>query len=343
MIDRVLIISADFFGYQESVARAFENSGFDTKIVTYDEPIHPFRGLLKWRHKFSRNKEALRAKSRAGYATYIRDIFSDYKPNIVFIYNGTILEDDTLDFFRSHGAKVIIWMYDSVLRHDRKICISHIDHADLFCCFEEKDVEYYAERGKLAYFMPLAVDTSIYFPIDNDIKDIDILFVGTIYISPKRIDFLQRLAERYKDKNLMFYGYYKPYFKDPIGFLLMKNRKVFRNVNIPPSQVNILFSRSKIALNIHNQQTFNGANQRLFEASGAGAYQICDKNPFIESVFPNGEVGLYDNYNELCSLIDYALSHDMTANASAAKRIVLENHTFDKRVEQMLKLLDYKC
>lgn len=341
MTPKALIISADFFGYQESVARAFRNAGYDTRIETYDEPIHPFRGLLKWQHKFSHNKETLRAKSRAQYSGYIRAVYNEYRPDIVFIYNGTILSDDTLDYFRSRGAKVIIWMYDSVLRADRTMCISHIDHADLFCCFEEKDVEFYAAQNRTAHFMPLAVDSTIYHPIPhNHLRNIDILFVGTIYISPRRIDLLERLAKRYPDKKLIFYGHYKPYFKDPIGWLTLTNRQVFRNVNIPPVRVNQLFSQTKVALNIHNQQTFNGANQRLFEACGAGAYQICDRNPYIESIFPNGEVGLYDNFDQMCRLIDYALSHDTSAQAAAAHKIVMENHTFDVRIRQMLKLIN---
>ena len=54
---KVLIISSPFFGYQDSVGRAFEQLGYEVRIETYDEPIHPFRGWLRWRHKFSLNRE----------------------------------------------------------------------------------------------------------------------------------------------------------------------------------------------------------------------------------------------------------------------------------------------
>ena len=104
--------------------------------------------------------------------------------------------------------------------------------------------------------------------------------------------------------------------------------------------MNNLFARTKVALNIHHKQTFNGANQRLFEACGAGAYQICDANPYIEQLFPNGEVGLYHNEQELYALIDYALTHDMSAQAQAAHDIIVKNHTFTQRIQQMLALLE---
>lgn len=338
---KVLIISADFFDYHISIAKAFEALGYETKIETYDEPVHPFRGLMKWRHKFSWNKVCLRDKSRQRYSQYICGVFDKYRPHLVFVFNGTMLQDCALEHFREAGAKIALWMYDSVLRHDRKMCISHIDHVDVMCCFESTDVEFYRKQGKTAWFLPMACDTDIYHPIDDcGIKDIDILFVGTIYISPRRIRLLEMLVEKYKDRNMVFYGLYKPYFKKPLGWLFRRHRNVFKNRNISPREVNELYSRAKIALNIHNQQTFTGANPRLFEASGAGAYQICDKNPFVENVFPAGEVGLYETDEELLRLIDYALSHDMTEVAHRAYNIVVCNHTYIRRVEKILSLLD---
>lgn len=334
---KALIISSPFFGYHESVARAFMKLGYDVQIETYDEPIHPFKGLLKWGHKFAINKEKLRAKSRAKYNEYIKQKYNTYLPDIVFIYNGTILTDSTLDFFREK-SKVIIWMYDSVLRHDRQMCISHIDHVDGFFCFEKTDVDYYKSIGKIAYFLPLACDTDVYFPIEGN-KDIDILFVGTIYISAKRIKLLELIVNKFSNRKILIYGHYKPFYKNPLQWLFRTKRAVFKNNNIEPDEVNKLFSRCRIALNIHNKQTFNGANQRLFEASGAGAYQICDANSFIETLFPNGEVGLYHNQEELIALINDALHQDKSENARRAQTIVLEGHTFLHRVEEMLKVL----
>lgn len=339
VMPKVLIVSSPFFDYQVSVGRGFEELGYEVRIETYDEPIHPFKGLLRWRHKFSLNREALREKSRQKYKRYIEAVFDGYRPDIVFTYNGQILKDETLDYFRNNGAKVIVWMYDSVQREDRKPCITHIDHSDLFCCFEEKDVEYYAAMGKKAYFMPLACDTTVYYP-QKACKDIDILFVGTIYTSKKRIRILEELLRHYPDRKILIYGEYKPYFKNPVSWAFRRNRKTFLNYNIPPCQVNDLFSRTRIALNVHHKQTFNGANQRLFEACGARAYQICDRNPFIGGLFPDGQVGLYDTQEQMYSLIDYALSHDMTQQAEAAHDIIIGHHTFKQRVIQMLDLLE---
>ena len=125
--------------------------------------------------------------------------------------------------------------------------------------------------------------------------------------------------------------------------LLREKRDIYKNVNIPPAKVNELFGRTKIALNIHHEQTFHGANQRLFEACGAGVYQICDANPYIESLFPNGEIGLYHNEQELLQLIGWALEEnnvqERERRAAAACKIVTEQHTFLARVREMLEII----
>ncbi|MBN1462953.1 MAG: glycosyltransferase [Paludibacteraceae bacterium] len=336
-MQKVLIISSPFFDYQISVGRAFKSLGYDVKIETYDEPIHPFKGLLKWRHKFAKNKELLRNKSKAKYNIYIQNVFNQYQPDIVFTYNGTILYTETLVYFRK-SSKVLLWMYDSVLRPDRIQCVNHIDAVDAFFCFENKDVEYFKTINKTAYFLPLACDTSVYFPIENK-KDIDILFVGTIYTSKNRIRVLEEVAKRYPKRKVLFYGHYKPFYKNPFTWLFRSYRSVFKNVNISPQKVNELFSRTKIALNTHHEQSTDGANQRVFEIGGARAYQICDYNPFIQSLYPNGEAGLYKNDQEMFTLIDEALENDKSEMANKAYMIITSKHLFKNRVEEMLNHL----
>ncbi len=293
---KVLIVSSPFFNYQISVGKAFEALGYKVFIETYDDPIHPFKGLLKWQHKFAtiEQKERLKAKSRIKYAKYIKTKFDEIRPNIVFTYNGIIFLPETLDYFRE-TAKVLLWMYDSVLRPDRVRCIDLYDHVDAYFCFEEKDVQYFKSIGRKTYFLPLACDTDVYYPIQGLKKDIDILFVATIYTSKKRINLLKRIVKEFPERNILIYGHYKPYYKNPIKWFFREKRSIYKNRNIPPGKVNQLLNRTKIALNIHHEQTTNGANQRVYEISGAGAYQICDANPYIESLFPNGEAGLYHN------------------------------------------------
>ena len=154
---------------------------------------------------------------------------------------------------------------------------------------------------------------------------------------------IKQVVNHYPQAKILVYGWYKPFVKMPIKWLFREKRDVFKNKNIPPAKVNELFARTKVALNIHHEQTFHGANQRLFEARGAGVYQVCDANPYIESLFPNGEVGLYHNEEEMFERISWALDEnnreERERRAYAAYNIIIEQHTFTTRVKEMLKVI----
>ena len=338
---KVLIISGNFFGYQDSVRRAFEGLNYDVRVELFDGPVHPFKGWNKWKHKLSWNKERVRHESRLKYAEYIKSVYDEYLPDIVFTFNGTILLDGTLDYFRIK-SKVVLWMYDSVQRPEYKICHDHIDHVDAFFCFDKKDVDYFASIGKTAYFLPLACDPSVYHPLPL-VKDIDIFFVGAIYNSPKRIRILEHIVDHYPNKKILIYGKYKPIEKNPIVWLFRSHRDTFMNENISPEVVNQMYSRAKVALNIHNEQSIYSANQRFFEACGAGSYQICDVNQFTKSFFKQPCIGLYDSEKELYELIDWALRPEnqekREEKARVAMEIILSENTFMNRTIEILKTI----
>lgn len=334
---KILIIGPNYFDYVNKIAVVFQNKGYDTYVEEFDDPIHPFVGITKFKYKFSCNREKDKEISRKKYQTYIESRFIDISPDLVFILNGNILETSTLDLFRK-TSKVVLWMYDNIKRFPR--CVLHINHVDLFMCFDNSDVELLRSEGHKAYFLPQACDVNTYYQLTDVVKDIDILFVGNIYGYAKRKFLLNKVIERYKNKyNIKIYGIYQYFSKNPIKWLFRPYRAIFSNSTLSQDKVNVLYNRAKVVLNIHHQEQRNGANPKVYEICGAGAYQICDKNPFIESLFQDGEVGLYETEEELFGLIDYALTHDMSEKAKAGYEIVLNNHTFDKRIEQMLELL----
>ena len=56
-------------------------------------------------------------------------------------------------------------------------------------------------------------------------------------------------------------------------------------------------------------------------------------------MFANGEIGIYENEQQLYQLIDYALAHDTSADAKRAYEVIIAKHTFLIRVKRMLELL----
>ena len=117
------------------------------------------------------------------------------------------------------------------------------------------------------------------------------------------------------------------------------------NHNVSTEEANALYNRAKIVLNIHHETQSNGANPKVLEISGSGAYQICDSNPYILSIFPNKEIGLYQSKEELFQQIEFALNPANAIicqkKANAARQIVANHHTFINRITTVLEKTGY--
>jgi hypothetical protein len=192
----VLIIGPNYFNYLQASEYAFSKLGYNVVTDCYDTPIHPYTSFMKLRYKVSKDKDGLYRKSVNSYNTHIINLFNSTKPSIVFIMNGEILNSETLKYMR-RDAKVVVWLYDNLEKLPGSK--NHIDYVDKLCCFEQRDVDYYREQGKVAYFLPQACDTATYHPLDIE-KDIDISFVGQIYYSPKRRDTINAIVDKFPIK-----------------------------------------------------------------------------------------------------------------------------------------------
>lgn len=331
-MSKVLIIGPNYYNFLPAVKSAFRELGWEARVSGYDTPVHPYRGLNKLRYKWERDRESLIGKSRAAYQNQVIRMFEQDRPDLVFIMNGDFLEAGTLDCFR-RSAKVALWLFDS--RTKLPASLGHVDHVDALFCFEQDDVDWFLSQGKQAFFLPQACDTTRYHPISGSVKDIDILFVGNLYYSPKRKALMNAVISRFPERRIKVYGWYQPWFKGLSAWLKRPHKRIYKNVNVPSDKANRLYNRARIVLNIHQEHQKNGANPRVFEICGAGAYQVCDWNPYVASLFPEGSIGLYKNKDELFSLIEAALSSDTTDRASVAYECVMRQHTFVQRMRQV--------
>ena len=333
---RVLIIGPNYFNFLRAVEKAFCELGWTTKVEGYDNPIHPYTTWMRIRYKLCRNREILIKESRASYQAQLLNGFHSFKPDLVFVMNGDWVEPVTLDTFRQ-SAKVGLWFFDS--RTKLPFSIGHADHVDALFCFERDDVDWFRSQGKQAFFLPQACDSSQYFPIQGVEKDIDILFVGNLFYSPKRKAIMNAVIDRFPDRKIEVYGWYQPWFKGLKAYLRRPHKHIYKNVNVSSEEANLLYNRARVVLNIHQEHQKNGANPRVFEICGTGAYQICDWNPYVASLLPEGSIGLYRNDEELFSLIEAGLTSDTYDKALSAHKVVVQNHTFKNRMQFVLETL----
>ena len=338
MKQKVLIIGPVFFGYNYSIQRAFDALGFETKVLQYDGLIHPFNWKNAVLNKISPSNKRLKEKCRRNFNRLAIETFQSFSPDLVFVYNGDILTTQSIIQFKER-SKVVVWLLDGANLHPDSIALAPL--VDAYFCFERTDIELVKKFNVHTYFLPQAYDPDIYYPIANCEKEIDVLFVGNLYYYPERVRLLKSLAKKLKGKYIFkVYGVYKPIYKNPIKWLFREERSVFLNKNISPKEVNLLYNQSKLCLNIHHWQTKEGANPKVFEICGSGAFQVVDYNPFIAETFPENSIAMYESEEQCIEQILRSFHSDVLVYAAEAYRTVSEKHTFTTRIKEVLEVMD---
>ena len=110
-----------------------------------------------------------------------------------------------------------------------------------------------------------------------------------------------------------------------------------------------IFNASKINLNLHSSTERDGVdptgdflNPRTFELAGCGAFQLVDRRALLDEVFTPGEdIVTFEDTEDLKKKIDYYLEHEDERKAIAEKsrRTVLEKHTYQHRLRDMLSVI----
>lgn len=332
-------IVADYdLGYNKSISRALNGFGFETKTVEFYVTTPP--GLLNR----IRIDGAMLLGYRKHYDEYVAsfnkrvlDLYRDFQPSLVFVIRGSKLSTDTLKAMSS--AVRVIWFHDSVRRTD----ISHeqLEQYNYVYVFEAGDVSWLAESmGIKGRFLPMGFDPEIYHPLPTSGKDIDVFFVGKYY--PERRSILERLSQDFPDRNFAFYGRYVRY-REPatwmqyLRYKLSGRGRTFDNHSLNPTEINSMYSRSKICLNMHHSQSSHGCNPRVYEIMGAGGFQLVDELPYIRETLGDVLVS-YADYGQLKDAIAKYFQDDESREQIAlrSRDIALAGHTFSHRVREIL-------
>lgn len=337
MNKKVLIIGPDFFGYSKSVKKAFQKLGYKTDIINYRKSYNNTlftRARLRFEPIFKMNYYKNMVINKTNQL--ILKKYLEFKPEVVMVIKGDILTKNT--FKKMKDSIIILWMMDSIL--EAKEAYKNIDLYDYRFMFEKTDVDKLKNEGIDSFFLPLALDESVYFPIKKQVKDIDLLFVG--YLNFKRQSLLENLIKDFPKLNIQIYGGY-------IGLIISKKhfkyyfkgyKKYFKNKEISPSEVNELYSKTKIAINIHDDQSKYGCNPRFFEILGTRTFQLVDNNKFIDEYFSDKVIS-YTSYDDLNNKIKKYIDNENLRASIAEKgyQEAINNHTFIQRVKYILTKL----
>jgi spore maturation protein CgeB len=118
---------------------------------------------------------------------------------------------------------------------------------------------------------------------------------------------------------------------------------------IAPEEYIKIFNATNINLNLHSSSERDGVepngdfiNPRTFELASCGAFQLVDERSLLPELFEVGkEVITFNSLSDLKSKIEYYSAHpeERALVAGRARERVLRDHTYDKRIEQMLSII----
>jgi spore maturation protein CgeB len=118
---------------------------------------------------------------------------------------------------------------------------------------------------------------------------------------------------------------------------------------IAPEEYIKIFNSTDINLNLHSSSERDGVepngdfiNPRTFELASCGAFQLVDERTLLPELFEVGkEIVTFNSLSDLRAKIEYYTEHpeERAQIAQRARERVLRDHTYDKRVEQMLAII----
>lgn len=293
--------------------------------------VIPIPGKFVW--KIIRRIQFLRKFNNKLFHRKVLKMAKTYKPDIIIFNKVMIAKKPLLAELSSMGIKLVNWFPENSGNEPYKSWLeSYAPFFDYFFSFDSRIELLNNPSIKTKFFyLPFGVDLDLFSKIkvteeERKKYSCDISFVGAYY--PEREAILKELT----DFNLRIYGWkgwenssLKKYYFGPLN--LADSIKVYQS--------------SKISLNINILPVINGVNFKTFEIPASGGFQITDYRSDIDKLLVDGgEVVIFKNIKDLRDKISYYLSNDKSLEIIKNARIrIREEHTIEKRLNQMLKII----
>ena len=186
------------------------------------------------------------------------------------------------------------------------------------------------DKGIKAIYVPQFTNPQKFYPNPDKELETDILFVGS--------NWHDRTSLRYAIESGYYVAVYGYGWKDIIP------HEMYRGNYIENKDLNRYYSSAKIVLNDHrpDMKEFGFINNRIYDATAAGAMVISDYMPEIQQVY-GSSVPMYKNKEELKALLDYYLTHEdeRLEKAMRAREITLRRFTNTVVAKQLAQISEF--
>jgi len=316
--------------------------GYDVKILDFSK----FYDAYKYMGEFTPNEDHVNSLKQSLFnlmsEALLSSVFNE-PPDLVIFMAQSPASERTLLKLKSMGIKTAYWFVEDfrTLTYWNTIA----GNVDYFFTIQKDD--FFTELKNIGannfHYLPLACLPDFHKKIteineEDRIKyGSDVSFAGAGYYNRKNV-FAQLI-----DFNFKIWGS-DWHVGLPLSLLIQDGGKRFTE-----EEAVKIYNYSKININLHSSMWHwdinpNGdfLNPRVYEILACGGFQLVDRRRYMEGLFEDGkDLVVFETVDDLRKKIKYYLANEEERSAIAAhgRETVLNNHTYERRIREMMNII----
>lgn len=334
-MSRLLVLAPAFHGYGDSIGDALSRRGYEVAVNHYDEvdsllrkawnkAVHELPSLVRTGPQQVQSKRFAteRALSR----------LREFRPDIVLVVRGDLLEHRFWDEASAGGRPVTVWLYDEL----RRMTYDPAGLAQVarIATYSREDARSLRGRGIEALHVRTGFDDRRTAAAHSDACGL-ISFVGAPL--PGRTAALTAMHAA----GLPVLAWGRGWSDHPID--RARTWRLTRNPlpnsrDVPYDQALAIMRDSAATLNVHGDQ--DGFTMRTYEASAVGGVQLIDRPDVAELYEPGREILVFTDHEELVEIARRVVQHpgEFAGLRKRARERTLAEHTMVQRVQDLEQL-----
>jgi spore maturation protein CgeB len=273
------------------------------------------------------------------------EITKEFKPDFILHTKNEFPVEVFKELMRL--TKIIQWYPDPIIP---EWLPPYVKTSDIFFTMSEGLVEKFKKFNPNVFWLTQAFEPS-FFQIKEitpeDIKTFctDVTFVGNLGSKPQYLPRSESLEMIIKEGfQLKWWGPRIPRKLSTIPIILGKLGSAYGGKFVWGEEYAKVAKLSKVFLAFDAQpHVRKSMSARMYTAVGCGAFYICQHVDGIEEVLePGKEIITFHSAQEMVDMIRYYLKNGelRTKIAEAGKMRVFKEHTYEVRIQQMLRIIE---
>lgn len=312
---KCLLLAPLQYPFIRSIMAGIEANGFELKAVDYREFFSArMNGMV---NNYTALPHKLRKLWEGPYVKktneQYRDIFREFAPDLVFIYNNQLVLPELLEEM-GKKSKIAFMLGDNPLYTPTSIYNLHIlFQADYIICPDSMWRDQLSQLGvPNAVFDCFGFNSEQYFPMEVSEGDMekyrsDLIYVGSASKTNwgyKRALFLNQFVDF--DLKAYISGGMDRWYR----FFPALEEKIIAHDRFDAGFNNLVYNCAKIAPVERVPSLFKGIHVRVFDVLGAGILPLCEESADLEEVFEGIDIPVIRDYREAAELTAHWLADE---------------------------------